>query len=220
MKQDELVEMVVKDVEEVLDVDKVMDDMSFDDLMEDEEKLDQLCFILENRRVTLVEKYGQREIMALVGFEAGYQLCLIPKHSPRVADSLAFQTLVAFHRLGVTLEKTVVSGEVEDMMQTTVYMRKPDGSPMEMKLMLDDALLLSVLGQIPFYVTRGFLETKGRDTSEHGKNKELFLLELMTDEMLEKEMEEAIRRENYEYAGLVKQVQDARKQEAAGNLTD
>ena len=42
----------------------------------------------------------------------------------------------------------------------------------------------------------------------------------MTDEMLEKEMEEAIRRENYEYAGLVKQVQDARKQEAAGNLTD
>ena len=180
MKEDELVEMVVKDVEEVLDVDKVMDDMSFDDLMEDEEKLDQLCFILENRRVTLV----------------------------------------AFHRLGETLEKTVVSGEVEDMMQTTVYMRKPDGSPMEMKLMLDDALLLSVLGQIPFYVTRGFLETKGRDTSEHGKNKELFLLELMTDEMLEKEMEEAIRRENYEYAGLVKQVQDARKQEAAGNLTD
>ena len=69
-------------------------------------------------------------------------------------------------------------------------------------------------------MTRGFLETKGRDTSEHGKSKELFLLELMTDEMLEKEMEEAIRRENYEYAGLVKQVQDARKQEAAGNLTD
>lgn len=180
--------------------------------------MEHLLFTLDNRPVMLVEKGGTREILAMVRTDTAVLLQLAGEDPEQTEDSLAYRMIQTFRQLGLTQEKVVVWDEKDCVLQTKLYMRKADGTPFDMELQLEDGLVVSMLAGIPFYVNRKLLqgfEYKGISRKDVGA--ELLLLEMMTDRMLEKEMEEAIRTENYEYAGLVKRVQDARKQEAEGN---
>lgn len=215
--EEELIEMELKEVK-AIEPDKILEDGSFEDFVSQEEKMEHLLFTLDNRPVMLVEKGGTREILAMVRTDTAVLLQLAGEDPEQTEDSLAYRMIQTFCQLGLTQEKVVVWDEKDCVLQTKLYMRKADGTPFDMELQLEDGLLVSMLAGIPFYVNRKLLqgfEYKGISRKDVGA--ELLLLEMMTDRMLEKEMEEAIRTENYEYAGLVKRVQDARKQEAEGN---
>ena len=65
--------------------------------------------------------------------------------------------------------------------------------------------MVSLIAGVPFYVNAKFLEDPRSGFTKSVPNTKALLLRLMPLKGLEREMEDAIRREDYEYAELIKQ---------------
>ena len=61
---------------------------------------------------------------------------------------------------GATVEKAVLWGKEDQVPQTSVYMRKADGTVVELTVKLADALVLATLGEAPFYIRTEMLENR------------------------------------------------------------
>ena len=80
-------------------------------------------------------------------------------NDPEGTDAtLPYQTVHILKELGVTVEKVVVKDKVKLLHRAIVTLRKEDGSVMEMQLTLFDALVVSLIAGVPFYVNAKFLE--------------------------------------------------------------
>lgn len=211
-----LIEMVIKEIAEAIDLDKIVEDEDFDEFLTNREKIEQVFVAMDNRRLMLVEKGGTREIMTVVTPDEAGLLEVSLAGDELAKTSLAYQTIQMLRELGVTLESVVARDKVLFIPQCMLHMCKADGTPMEVKLRLVDALCVSILAKIPFYVNANFLKEQDRPdfVKEVVSNAEVVLLHMMTDRLLEREMEKAIRNENYEYAEMVKREMEARKKAA------
>lgn len=207
-----LVEMVIKDIDSVFDVEKLIDGTTFDDMLTDLDKVDRLFLAFQHMRMILVEKNGVHEILAMVTPEEAGLLTLANEYPQDAESSLAFQTILLLRKLGVTLEKTVVWGKQDFEPLTKLYMRAADGTEMDMDLRLADALCISLLAKIPFYVSGKYMKEQERPefTKKAVPNGDVVLLHMLPEEDLPKEMEKALRTENYEYAELVKNEMNLR----------
>lgn len=208
--------MEIKEIAEAINLDKLVESEEFDELMTNREKIDQVFTAVDNKRLMLVEKGGTREIMTVVTPDEEGLLRLCMAGDELAETSLPFQSIQMLHELGVTLESVVARDKVLFVPQCVLHMHKADGTPMEVTLRLVDALCFSLLAKIPFYVNADFLKAQNRPdfVKEVVSNAEVVLLHMMTDRMLDKEMEKAIRKENYEYAEMVKREKEARKKAA------
>ena len=134
--------------------------------------------------------------------------------------TLPYQTVHILKELGVTVEKVVVKDKVKLLHRAIVTLRKEDGSVMEMQLTLFDALVVSLIAGVPFYVNAKFLEDPRSGFTKSVPNTKALLLRLMPLKGLEREMEDAIRREDYEYAELIKQEMATRNKEEEEDYED
>ena len=92
-------------------------------------------------------------------------------------------------------------------------MRKADGTVVELTVKLADALVLATLGEAPFYIRTEMLENRVPDFAKKSvSHLQAALLRGLPMFYLEKEMEKAIREENYEYAELIKREMQARRE--------
>ena len=142
-------------------------------------------------------------------------------NDPEGTDAtLPYQTVHILKELGVTVEKVVVKDKVKLLHRAIVTLRKEDGSVMEMQLTLFDALVVSLIAGVPFYVNAKFLEDPRSGFTKSVPNTKALLLRLMPLKGLEREMEDAIRREDYEYAELIKQEMATRNKEEEDDYED
>ena len=187
-KKDEFVEMRVRTIDEAMNVDKLIGHLTFDQVMDDEEKMDIMMLDGQNFKLLLEEVNEPHRMM----------LGII---NPDEADLLYADKVKLLHRAIVTL-------------------RKEDGSVMEMQLTLFDALVVSLIAGVPFYVNAKFLEDPRSGFTKSVPNTKALLLRLMPLKGLEREMEDAIRREDYKYAELIKQEMATRNKEEEEDYED
>jgi bifunctional DNase/RNase len=135
--------------------------------------------------------------------------------APEAVDlSVHYQMLKMLkEHYGATVEKAVLWGKEDQVPQTSVYMRKADGTVVELTVKLADALVLATLGEAPFYIRTEMLENRVPDFAKKSvSHLQAALLRGLPMFYLEKEMEKAIREENYEYAELIKREMQARRE--------
>lgn len=80
--------------------------------------------------------------------------------------------------------------------------------------------MVSLIAGVPFYVNAKFLEDPRSGFTKSVPNTKALLLRLMPLKGLEREMEDAIRREDYEYAELIKQEMATRNKEEEEDYED
>lgn len=214
-EKERLTEMKVSYITELMDPEKLLKDMTFDELLTDEEKMDML---LENGyayKLMLEEKEEpHRKLMAIINADEA-DLLDVSLDAPEAVDlSLHYQMVKMLkEHYGATVEKSVLWGKEDQIPQTKVYLRKVDGTPMELDVKLADALVIAILGQAPFYVKTEMLENRVPDFAKKSvSHLQAALIRGLPMFFLKKEMERAIREENYEYAELIKREMQAREE--------
>lgn len=209
-----LSEMKVGYITELMDAEMLLKDMAFDEFLTDEEKMDILLENGSDYKLMLEEKEEpHRKLMAIINVNEA-DLLDVSLDAPEAVDLSPHYQMVKMlkEHYGATVEKAVVWGKEDQIPQTKVFLRKADGTPIEMDLKLVDALVIAILGQAPFYVKTELLENYVPDFAKKSvSNLQTALLRGMPMFFLEKEIEKAIREENYEYAELIKDEMQVRK---------
>ena len=209
-KNNEFVEMRVRTIDEAMKVDELIGHLTFNQVLDDEEKMDIMMLDGQNFKL-LLEVINPDEA----------DLLYAAVNDPEGTDAtLPYQTVHILKELGVTVEKVVVKDKVKLLHRAIVTLRKEDGSVMEMQLTLFDALVVSLIAGVPFYVNAKFLEDPRSGFTKSVPNTKAQLLRLMPLKGLEREMEDAIRREDYEYAELIKQEMATRNKEEEEDYED
>ena len=164
-KKDEFVEMRVRTIDEAMNVDKLIGHLTFDQVMDDEEKMDIMMLDGQNFKLLLEEVNEPHRMMLGIINPDEADLLYAAVNDPEGTDAtLPYQTVHILKELGVTVEKVVVKDKVKLLHRAIVTLRKEDGSVME--------------------------------------------------------MEDAIRREDYEYAELIKQEMATRNKEEEEDYED
>lgn len=211
--ENELVEMKVRSISEAINVNKLADDLTFDEVLSDEEKMDLMMVDSQNFKLLLEEKEEpHRVIMAIINVNEA-DLLDVALDAPEATElSLHYQMLKLLQeQYGVTVEKAVTLDDNTLQPQTKVFLRKPDGTSMVISLNLVDALVITILGKAPFYVSTEFLKDRRPDFAKSVPSVKVSILRKMPLFYLEEEMKTAIRKEEYEYAELIKREIQARK---------
>ena len=158
-KKDEFVEMRVRTIDEAMNVDKLIGHLTFDQVMDDEEKMDIMMLDGQNFKLLLEEVNEPHRMMLGIINPDEADLLYTAVNDPEGTDAtLPYQTVHILKELGVTVEKVVVKDKVKLLHRAIVTLRKEDGSVMEMQLTLFDALVVSLIAGVPFYVNAKFLE--------------------------------------------------------------
>lgn len=215
MENERLTEMKVCYIRELMDPSKLLDDMLSDEVLSDEDKMDILLENAYEYKLMLEEKNApHRKLMAIINANEADLLDVALENPEDVEISLHYQMVKMLkEQYGATVEKAVVWGKEEQEPKTKVFLRKADGTPMEMDVKMADALVIAVLSKVPFYIKTEFLENRVPDFAKKSvSNLQLTLMRGLPMFYLEKEMERAIREENYEYAELIKREMQARKE--------
>ena len=208
-KKDEFVEMRVRTIDEAMKVDELIGHLTFNQVLDDEEKMDIMMLDGQNRMMLGIINPDEADLLYAA------------VNDPEGTDAtLPYQTVHILKELGVTVEKVVVKDKVKLLHRAIVTLRKEDGSVMEMQLTLFDALVVSLIAGVPFYVNAKFLEDPRSGFTKSVPNTKALLLRLMPLKGLEREMEDAIRREDYEYAELIKQEMATRNKEEEEDYED
>ena len=186
-----------------------------------EEKMDIMMLDGQNFKLLLEEVNEPHRMMLGIINPDEADLLYAAVNDPEGTDAtLPYQTVHILKELGVTVEKVVVKDKVKLLHRAIVTLRKEDGSVMEMQLTLFDALVVSLIAGVPFYVNAKFLEDPRSGFTKSVPNTKALLLRLMPLKGLEREMEDAIRREDYEYAELIKQEMATRNKEEEEDYED
>ena len=208
-----LVEMRVRTIDEATSVLKLMENLSFDQVLDDEEKMDILMTDSQNFKLILEEiDEPHRMMLGIINPDQADLLYLAINDPEGIDATLPYQTVEFLKKLGITLEKAVVTDKVNMTHRTILTLRKEDGSVMEMPLTLFDALVVATVAKVPFYVREELLEVDRPDFAKSVPNGDIVLLRMMPMKALKREMDMAIRRENYEYAELIEREMATRKE--------
>ena len=180
-KKDEFVEMRVRTIDEAMKVDELIGHLTFNQVLDDEEKMDIMMLDGQNFKLLLEEVNEPHRMMLGVINPDEADLLYTAVNDPEGADAtLPYQTVHILKELGVTVEKA----------------------------------------RVPFYVNAKFLEDPRSGFTKSVPNTKALLLRLMPLKGLEREMEDAIRREDYEYAELIKQEMATRNKEEEEDYED
>lgn len=210
-----LTELKVSYITEMINPVELVKDLTFDEVLTDADKMDMLMANGYNYKMMLEEKEEpHRKFMAIINADEA-DLLDVSLDAPEAVDlSVHYQMLKMLkEHYGATVEKAVLWGKEDQVPQTSVYMRKTDGTVVELTVKLADALVLATLGEAPFYIRTEMLENRVPDFAKKSvSHLQAALLRGLPMFYLEKEMEKAIREENYEYAELIKREMQARKE--------
>lgn len=210
-----LTELKVSYITEMIDPVELVKDLTLDELLAEEDKMDMLMANGYNYKMMLEEKEEpHRKFMAIINADEA-DLLDVALNAPEAVDlSLHYQMLKMLkEHYGATVDKAVLWGKEDQVPQTSVYMRKADGTVVELTVKLADALVLATLGEAPFYIRTEMLERQVPDFAKKSVSRlQLALMQGLPMIFLEKEMEKAISEENYEYAELLKREMQARKE--------
>ena len=190
-KKDEFVEMRVRTIDEAMKVDELIGHLTFNQVLDDEEKMDIMMLDGQNFKLLLEEVNEPHRMMLGIINPDEADLLYAAVNDPEGTDAtLPYQTVHILKELGVTVEKVVVKDKVKLLHRAIVTLRKEDGSVMEMQLTLFDALVVSLIAGVPFYVNAKFLEDPRSGFTKSVPNTKALLLRLMPLKGLEREMEE------------------------------
>lgn len=218
----DLVKMLVKDLATAMDMRKTVEDLAFNDLIDKTEKAEQLMMSLNTMKLVLEEEGPQKRlIMEVVTAEEGNLLWMAM--GKRRADRLAlpFQMMKTFYLLGAEVEGAVLYSCENFEMKAKLYVQKADGHEFALDLRLVDALILTLLADVPLYAKEGLLSAQQQpleSTEKYGADRKLELLHIMPVEDLQREMDIAIRHEKYEYAEAVRKIMEQKKENRKNNL--
>ena len=179
-KKDEFVEMRVRTIDEAMKVDELIGHLTFNQVMDDEEKMDIMMLDGQNFKLLLEEVNEPHRMMLGIINPDEADLLYAAVNDPEGTDAtLPYQTVHILKELGVTVEKVVVKDKVKLLHRAIVTLRKEDGSVMEMQLTLFDALVVSLIAGVPFYVNAKFLEDPRSGFTKSVPNTKALLLRLM-----------------------------------------
>ncbi len=160
--------------------------------------------------VILKEKYGNRRLPVVIGgFEAqAIALALqdIKPNRPMTHD-LFKESLVA---LEVYLMEAIISNLQEGIFYATLVYMKPDGATMEVDSRTSDALALAVRFGCSIYANASVLDEAAIAVEEEGSDEEIPMpapgspLSTYTTTDLEKLLEDALSKEDYEKAAEIR----------------
>lgn len=209
----DLVKMRVKELVSAMDMEKAMNDLAFDNLMDEAEKMEQLMMSLNTMKLVLEEMGPQKRIiMEAVTADEGNMLLMAMGRQKSDRLLLPFQMVDAFYQLGAEVEGAVLYSCENFEKKVKLYVRKADNSEFALDLRLADALVLTLLEKVPFYVKEKLLAVQQLPMeSFEGTDLTMSFLRMMPLEDLQQEIERAIRSEHYEYAEAVKKVIDEKK---------
>lgn len=213
-KEEKFVEMRLRTIDEAMSVDKLIGHLTFDQVMEDDEKMDVMMVDGQNFKMLLEEvDEPHRMVMGLINPDEADLLYMAAHEPETTVDSLAYQMVKTLKELGITVEKAVAWDKQDMAYLTKLYLRKADGTEMIMEPRLYDALVVTLIARVPFYLNAKFLEDRRPEFTKSVPKTKSLLLRMMTMKGLEREMKEAISQEDYEYAELVKLEMQSRKKE-------
>lgn len=216
-----LVEMRVHTIDEATSILKMLDHLTFDQVLEDDEKMDILMGDSQSYKLVLEEvDEPHRRMLGIINPDEADMVLRAVEDPEDIDATLAYQTVQLLKKLGITVEKAVVTDRVNMVHRTIMTLRKEDGSVMEMPLGLLDALVVSLVAKVPFYVKEELLSVDRPDFAKSVPNGDIVLLRMMPMRVLKKEMETAIRNENYEYAEMIKREMATRDGEEEDDYED
>lgn len=209
-----LVEMRVRTIDEATSVLELMENLSFNQVLDDDEKMDTLMMDSQNFKLILEEvDEPHRMMLGIINPDQADLLYLAINDPEGINATLPYQTVRLLKSLGITVEKAVVTDKVDMTHRVILTLRKEDGTVMEMPLMLFDALVVAMVAKVPFYVREELLEIERPDFAKSVPNSKILLLRMMPMRALKREMDMAIRQEDYEYAELIKREMAGRKED-------
>ena len=124
-KKDEFVEMRVRTIDEAMNVDKLIGHLTFDQVMDDEEKMDIMMLDGQNFKLLLEEVNEPHRMMLGIINPDEADLLYAAVNDPEGTDAtLPYQTVHILKELGVTVEKVVVKDKVKLLHRAIVTLRK------------------------------------------------------------------------------------------------
>lgn len=208
----ELVQMRVRTIDEAIDTWKLLDNLTFDQVLADDEKMDILMGDSQDFKLVLEEiNEPHRLMLGIINPDQADLLDRAIEDPEEIDATLPYQTVKFMKNLGFTVEKAVVTDRVEMTHRTILTLRKEDGTVMEMPLTLFDALVVAMVAKAPFYVREELLKVERPDFAQSVPNAKIVLLRMMPLRALKREMDMAVRQEDYEYAEMIKREIATRK---------
>ncbi|WP_304199224.1 DUF151 domain-containing protein [Phocaeicola plebeius] len=208
----ELVQMRVRTIDEAINTWKLLDNLTFDQVLADDEKMDILMGDSQDFKLILEEiNEPHRLMLGIINPDQADLLDRAIEDPEEIDATLPYQTVKFMKNLGFTVEKAVVTDRVEMTHRTILTLRKEDGTVMEMPLTLFDALVVAMVAKAPFYVREELLKVERPDFAQSVPNAKIVLLRMMPLRALKREMDMAVRQEDYEYAEMIKREIATRK---------
>lgn len=219
MNPDEVVEMELAYVQPIMDAEQAANELSMDEALEDWMKLFQLHQVFSSYKLALkvkdqVEDDAHLMILVIEESDAG-KVLRASGSVGRERDLLCYQMLKALSKVGVTMEKAWLYDSANMQAKTRVYLKRENGEDIVLEVQATDALCMSLLTETPFYVSKRYMKEPYKPTEysrTHMTNMDMVRLRSMPMFMLQQELDQAIRKEAYEYAAVVKIVMDEKKQ--------
>lgn len=208
----ELVQMRVRTIDEAINTWKLLDNLTFDQVLADDEKMDILMGDSQDFKLVLEEiNEPHRLMLGIINPDQADLLYRAIEDPEEIDATLPYQTVKFMKNLGFTVEKAVVTDRVEMTHRTILTLRKEDGTVTEMPLTLFDALVVAMVAKAPFYVREELLKVERPDFAQSVPNAKIVLLRMMPLRALKREMDMAVRQEDYEYAEMIKREIATRK---------
>ena len=207
-----LVQMHVRTIDEAIDTWKLLDNLTFDQALADDEKMDILMGDSQDFKLILEEiNEPHRLMLGIINPDQADLLDRAIEDPEEIDATLPYQTVKFMKNLGFTVEKAVVTDRVGMTHRTILTLRKEDGTVTEMPLTLFDALVVAMVAKAPFYVREELLKVDRPDFAQSVPNAKIVLLRMMPLRALKREMDMAVRQEDYEYAEMIKREIATRK---------